>query len=219
MQSRLHILLLLALCLVLATSACSRRPRSTADVPRSLSQSYAVSVAPFTQPINTSQLITGHIPDNQGRIADEQLPSLDRQFQSLLTAETKRQYTFINALDLPKDLTKFHSSEQPQALPLWVAYGKKQKAQLLLVPQVLDWHEREGSNAGVTQSAHVRVEFFLINIATGTVVDRSVYEEKQEGLVDNLLNVGSFIKRKGQWVTAEQLSIEGMRKAVKDLGL
>jgi len=219
MQSRLHILLLSALCLLLVAGACSRRPTSAADVPRVISPSYSISVAPFTQPINASQLITGHIPENQGRIPDQQLPSLDRQFQTVLTTATKRQFKFLNAIDLPRDLTRFHSSEQPQALPLWVAYGKKQGAQLLLVPQVLDWNEREGSKAGVTQPAHVRVEFFLINVAAGTLMSRSVFEERQEGLVDNLLNVGSFIKRHGQWVTAEELSVDGMRKAVKDLGL
>lgn len=219
MQSRLHIMLLLALCLILAVGACSRRTRSAADVQRTLPPSYAVSVAPFTQPINASQLITGHIPENQGRVADEQLPALDRQFRSVLSAGSKRHYRFTNALDLPADLTRFHSSEQPQALPVWVAYGKKHNAQMLLVPQVLNWNEREGSNAGVTRSAHVRIEFFLINIATGSIANRSVFEEKQEGLVDNLLNVHSFIKRKGQWITAEELSVEGMRKALKDLGL
>ena len=219
MQSRLRMLLLPALCLLMIACACSRRPSSTADVPRVISPSYVISVAPFTQPINASQLIAGHIPDNQGRIADEQLPSLDRRFQTVLNAGAKRQYKFINAIDLPKDLTRFHSSEQPQALPLWVAYGKKQGAQLLLVPQVLDWHERQGSKAGVTQPAHVRVEFFLINIANGNVMSRSVFEEQQEGLVDNLLNVGTFFKRHGQWVTAEDLSEDGMRKAVKDMGL
>ena len=137
----------------------------------------------------------------------------------MLNAGSKRQYKFINTVDLPKDLTRFHSSEQPQALPLWIAYGKKQGAQLLLVPQVLDWHEREGSTAGVTQPAHVRVEFFLINVANGLVMSRSVFEERQEGLVDNLLNVGTFFKRRGQWVTAEELSEDGMHKAVKDMGL
>ncbi|WP_374288790.1 hypothetical protein [Desulfovibrio desulfuricans] len=219
MQSRLRILLLPALCLLVIACACSRRPTSTADVPRVISPSYVISVAPFTQPINTSQLITGHIPENQGRIADEMLPSLDRRLQSVLTADTKRQYKFINAIDLPRDLTRFHSSEQPQALPLWIAYGKKQGAQLLLVPQVLDWHEREGSTAGVTEPAHVRVEFFLINIANGYVMSRSVFEERQEGLADNLLNVGTFFKRHGQWVTAEELSVDGMHKAVKDMNL
>ena len=212
-------LLLPALCLLLIACACSRRPTSTADVPRVISPSYAISVAPFTQPINASQLITGHIPEDQGRIADEILPSLDRRFHDVLSADSKRQYKFINTIDLPKDLTRFHSSEQPQALPLWVAYGKKQGAQLLLVPQVLDWHEREGSSAGVTQPAHVRVEFFLINVANGYVMSRSVFEERQEGLVDNLLNVGTFFKRHGQWVTAEELTVDGMHKAVKDMGL
>ena len=219
MQSRLRMLLLPALCLLMIACACSRRPSSTADVPRVISPSYVISVAPFTQPINASQLITGHIPDNQGRIADEQLPSLDREFRSVLTTDSKRQYKFIDTIDLPKDLTRFHSSEQPQALPLWVAYGKKQGAQLLLVPQILDWHERQGSTAGVTDPAHVRVEFFLINVASGYVMSRSVFEEKQEGLANNLMNVGTFFKRRGKWVTAEELTIDGMHKAVKDMGL
>ena len=131
MQSRLRMLLLPALCLMLIACACSRRPTSTADVPRVISPSYVISVAPFTQPINASQLITGRIPDNQGRIADEQLPSLDRRFRNVLTTDSKRQFKYIDTIDLPRDLTRFHSSEQPQALPLWIAYGKKQGAQLL----------------------------------------------------------------------------------------
>ena len=137
----------------------------------------------------------------------------------MLTTDSKRQFKYIDTIDLPRDLTRFHSSEQPQALPLWIAYGKKQGAQLLLVPQILDWHERQGSTAGVTEPAHVRVEFFLINVANGSIMSRSVFEEKQEGLVDNLMNVGTFFKRRGQWVTAEELTEDGMRKAVKDMGL
>ena len=111
MQSRLRMLLLPALCLILIACACSRRPTSTADVPRVISPSYVISVAPFTQPINASQLITGRIPDNQGRIADEQLPSLDRRFRNVLTTDSKRQFKYIDTIDLPRDLTRFHSSE------------------------------------------------------------------------------------------------------------
>lgn len=219
MQTRLNVLLLVVLSLVLALGACSKRPRSTADVPRNLSASYTITVAPFTQPINTSQLIMGRIPENQGRAPEDMLMALDMRMRHVLTTDTNRQYKFIGLRTLPKDLTTFHSSEQPQALPRWIEYGKKQGAQVLLIPQVLDWHEREGSTAGVTQSAHVRVEFFLLRVDTGSIMDRSVFEEKQLGLTENLLNVGSFLKRKGQWVNAEDLTVEGMRKAVKDLGL
>ena len=219
MQSRLRMLLLPALCLLMIACACSRRPSSTADVPRVISPSYVISVAPFTQPINASQLIMWRIPEDQGRVPEDMLTSLDMQLRRTLTTETNRQYKFISMRTLPKDLTTFHSSEQPQALPRWIEYGKKQGAQVLLIPQVLDWHEREGSTAGVTQSAHVRIEFFLLRVDTGSIMDRSVFEEKQLGLSENLLNMGSFLKRKGQWVTAEDLSVESMRKAVKDLGL
>ena len=63
------------------------------------------------------------------------------------------------------------------------------------------------------------MEFFLLKVDDGTLMNRSIFEEKQVGLTENLLTVGSFFKRKGAWVTAEDLSVDGMRKAIKDLGL
>ena len=84
---------------------------------------------------------------------------------------------------------------------------------------MLNWHQREGSRAGVTRPAHVRVEFFLINIQQGTVQERSVYDVEQSGLTSNLLEIGDFLKRKGGWATADELAREGMLKAVKDLML
>lgn len=214
-----RLFLLLALSLALAAAACSRRPRSTADVPRSISQAYTVTVAPFTQPIDTGQLIAGILPDPQGRINARDLPDLDQRLRTILSTETRHRYKFITASDRPLDLTLFHAAGQPQGLPFWLAYGRRMGADLLLVPQVLDWHERQGSKAGVTQSAHVRVEFFLLNIPQKALMGRSVFEEKQEGLVNNLLNVGAFIKRRGQWVSAAQLSEDGMRRAARELGL
>lgn len=212
-------LLPLLLCLSLVLFACARRPSSTADVPRLLSQSYRVSVAPFTQPLNPGQLITGQLPDGQGAIPPDELLLLDMDLREALQANTGRTYFFIPRQNLYQELNYEHSTSQPDALARWLAFGKKHDAQLLLIPMVLNWHEREGSQAGVTSSAHVRVEFFLLNIATGDMLGRSTFEEKQVGLIDNLLGVADFFKRKGQWVTARQLAQEGMEKAIRELGL
>ncbi len=65
----------------------------------------------------------------------------------------------------------------------------------------------------------MRVEFYLVNINDQNAINRSIFEEKQVGLVDNLLGVADFVRRKGQWVTAQDLAVDGMAKAVKDLGL
>lgn len=214
---RLFTLALAALFLTLC--ACSRQPAGTAEVPRHISASLRISVAPFTQPLNNGQLIAGQIPEFQGRIAPDALAALDMKLRELLITTTKRQYSFIPQQELPAGLVNAHSTGQPGALQRWLEYGREHGVQYLLVPQVLDWHERQGSSAGVTQSAHVRVEFFLINVSGGELGNRSIYEEKQVGLTENLLTVGQFFKRKGAWVSAETLAVDGMKKAVKDLGL
>lgn len=213
--------LLLLLLILTATGlyACSRQPRGTAEIPRLLPTSYRIAVAPFTQPRNPYHLISGQIPENQGLIAHDELLALDRSLKNVLLSDTKRAYDFIPRKNLPVNWSEARSAGQPGALGRWLAYGKQEGAEYLLIPQILDWHEREGSEAGVTSSAHIRVEFYLLNIAREGVQDRSIFEEKQVGLIDNLLTVGEFVKRRGQWVTAQELTVDGMRKAIKDLGL
>ena len=98
MHNRLNILLLIILSFVLVLGACSKRPRSTADVPRNLSGTYSITVAPFTQPVNASQLIMGRIPEDQGRIPEDMLTSLDMQLRRVLTTDTNRQYKFISQM-------------------------------------------------------------------------------------------------------------------------
>ncbi|GFH62787.1 MAG: conserved hypothetical protein [Candidatus Desulfovibrio kirbyi] len=211
------LLLLIVLCLPLGCKSA----RPTSEAPRGVATGYTITVAPFTQPVTTSQLITGIIPEHQGRIPVDMLASLDIKLRELLAGDQKHRYSFAwpTRQHPLQDITRFHNSEQPQALPLWVAYGKKLGADALLIPQVIDWRERQGSSAGVTESAQVRVEFFLLKVSDATIVNRSIFEEKQMGLADNLLTVGNFLKRHGTWVTASELAADGMAKAIKDMNL
>lgn len=205
--------------LLLSVCACSRYPTSTADIPRHISQNYKISVAPFTQPQNSGELISGQIPEPQGKIPQDDLLLLDRDLRDLLMTTTKRQYNFIPAVNMHQDLSLDHATTQPSGLSRWIAFGKKYKAEYLLVPLIINWHEREGSQAGVQKSAHARVEFFLLNVPQGTIVERSIFEEKQVGLADNLLGMADFVRRKGQWVSSRQLAHESMQAAIRDLGL
>lgn len=217
MKNRFLWILCALLSLLVLTGGCNRKPASTADVPRSLSHQYKIAVAPFTQPRDISQLIMGQLPQPQALAARDVLIAQDRQLRDVLYTTTKRSYDFLPR-PLP-DLKRFHTSERPQALPLWVEYARKTSADILFIPQVLTWRDRQGSAAGVTEPAHVRLEFFLLNIKEGNIIGHSVYEVEQQGLTENLLNVGDFFKRQGKWVTAEELAREAMIKAVKDLNL
>ena len=161
----------------------------------------------------------GQLPEPQGHIDGSHLAILDNRLQTALRErKNSRRYAFVASGALPK-ISSGYSANQPQALPILAAFAAKSGTDFLLVPQVIDWHEREGSRAGVTRPAHVKVEFYLISAKHGTVANRSVYEEEQTGLADNLLNMGDFFRRKGGWVTATELAEEGIRKAIKDFGL
>ena len=219
MKNRFLGILCALLSLLVLTGGCNRKPASTADVPRSLSHQYKIAVAPFTRPRDISQLIMGQLPQPQALAARDVLIAQDRQLRDVLYTTTKRAYDFLPRTRPLPDLKRFHTSERPQALPLWVEYARKTSADILFIPQVLTWRDRQGSAAGVTEPAHVRLEFFLLNIKEGNIIGHSVYEVEQQGLTENLLNVGDFFKRQGKWVTAEELAREAMIKAVKDLNL
>lgn len=219
MKNRFLWILCALLSLLVLTGGCNRKPASTADVPRSLSHQYKIAVAPFTQPRDISQLIMGQLPQPQALAARDVLIAQDRQLRDVLYTTTKRSYDFLPRTRPLPDLKRFHTSERPQALPLWVEYARKTSADILFIPQVLTWRDRQGSAAGVTEPTHVRLEFFLLNIKEGNIIGHSVYEVEQQGLTENLLNVGDFFKRQGKWVTAEELAREAMIKAVKDLNL
>lgn len=211
----------LALCLVLFTCvallpACqSRLLNPPTEKHSSVPHDLRLGVASFVQPLNTSQLITGMLPEHQGRVPVNAFIAVDNQLRADLG---QRPYTWIPVREAAPTAT-LHDSATPQALPQWIAFARQHKVELLLVPYIIDWQQREGSGVGVTHPAYVKVEFYLIDARQGRLIRRSTFEERQVGLADNLLTVGAFVKRKGAWVTAEDLTREAIAKAVKELGL
>ena len=221
-MSRSIQVLLLALVGLFLIAGCQQKPRSTAEVPRVLNPRYSLAVMPFSQPTDSCELILGHLPENQGCIPPEQTMLLDADLQALLQGhQNGRDISFATSLPdfLLRKGTSFHTSGEPQALEGWAKFARQTGKDFVLVPYVINWHERDGGPAGVTRPASVHVEFYLIRSDTGTIHEFQVFNETQEGLTSNLLNVGEFIKRKATWVTARELAREGMTLMLSRMGL
>lgn len=208
---------MMLLCCLLTLPACQRRAPAPAESLAAVPLNAKVGVAAFTQPLTTSELIAGVLPEKQGRAPEDVFPQLDAFLRGAL-GSAKRMYVWLpKRVDGPGNI--YHDSATPMALSQWVAFGRQFGVDLLLTPQIINWSQREGSAAGVTNSAHVRAEFFLIDVKKGRVLRRSIFEEKQVGLADDILRAGNFFRRGGAWVTAEELAREAALKAVKELGL
>lgn len=215
---------LLSLLLCIGLWACQK---SVAPHPLEHS-ALTVGVAPFVQPLTRVDLLAGFIPDPQGRATPEQLAALDSMFEKKLRSRAVN-FRFLSRTGLPS-VPVLDEQGRRSALATWLDYARRQKVNLLVLPMLLDWQERQGGDMGVTSPAAVSMDVFLLDTRDASaralpgggeipVVQRSHYAETQEALASNLLGIGEFFKRKGKWVTAEALCGEGMDKAVLELGL
>ncbi len=215
-RSFLHIVFVtILLCLSVFLLACQKSPKTQEEALSQIPQNAKVGLVPFTQPLTVGNLLEGNLPANQGQISSEERQKLDSMLDFALFE--KQRYVKSIPLPLAHKSTQFAASPTPAALPYWVRYGRGYGVDFLLIPQVLIWHERHGGRAGVSDSAHVRTEIFLLDMHSGHIYARSIFEEKQLSLLEDMTKVGTFFKRGGSWVTAQELAQEAITKALQEL--
>ncbi|MFH1915134.1 MAG: hypothetical protein ABIK45_12785 [Pseudomonadota bacterium] len=207
----------LALCLVLLVTAGCGTPQRTAAIPRPEGK---LAVAGFTNPIYNWQLLAGYLEEEGMAVPDGTLSALDSVL--IDTLHRHQVYDFItpDSLIPCQDVVVFEESGMPKlsAWKYWLGVGKCIQADVLLVPQVTHWREREGTTSGVTTAASVALDFFLIDVKNERMT-RARFEETQVGLLENLFTARKFADRGGAWVTATRLASDGIEEKLTELGL
>jgi hypothetical protein len=88
--------------------------------------------------------------------------------------------------------------------------GKKLEADFILIGYVFRFEERIGSSLGVERPASVSFDLHLFRLRDEKMVWLGKFDEIQRPLTENLLKIGSFIRRKASWLSAEGLASVGM---------
>jgi TolB-like protein len=115
---------------------------------------------------------------------------------------------------LPPSMKK-QFEEKP--LPSAIQIGKELNVDFILVGYLFRFEERIGSRIGVTKPASVGFDVHLLRVRDGKRVWDGKFDETQQALSENLLKIGSFVRRKASWLTAEELSSVGMDEMLKRL--
>ena len=211
---RIAIWLLMLLLVVSAGCGSEQKKMPAAQLP-----DVRIAVVGAVVPMGTTDLLAGFIPEHREVPSQKALMEFDEDLMRTLSSETRRKYDFISP-GLGADPTVKRFPKQNGALAYWTEIGKKNGMDVLILPQILHWKERQGSAAGVREAAAINISTYLIDVrGKGVLLSRSVYNEQQMGLSSNLLQFDSFVKRGGRWVTARELSGEAMKKLIEDFGL
>lgn len=201
-----------ALVLLLACAACVRD-----TVSFHLEQGQRVGIAGFYQPASTSELLAGYVPAGAGQVDGLILAQLDNDFAQILRSSTDRTYVGTEkSYQCAKDT---RSVRTDSAFDFWLTVGKCMNVDVIIVPQLQAWQERDGGELGAMRPATVVMDFFLLDVKKQLLLARSRFDETQQALSSNLLDIGKYINRGGKWISAEELAREGITKAVRELGL
>jgi hypothetical protein len=96
-----------------------------------------------------------------------------------------------------------------------VQFGKELAVDFIFVGNVFRFEERIGSRIGVDKPASVGFDVHLLRVKDGKRVWDGKFDETQQALSENLLKIGSFVRRGGAWLKAEELSSVGMDEMLK----
>ncbi len=98
-----------------------------------------------------------------------------------------------------------------------IQIGKKLNMDYIFVGYLFRFEERIGSSIGAEKPASVGFDVHLIRLRDEKIVWEGRFDETQKPLSENLFKIGSFVRRKASWLTAEELSSVGMDEMLKKL--
>jgi hypothetical protein len=135
--------------------------------------------------------------------------------QKMVTLETFK----ILPLEKVEDAFSKKDKGQFELRPLRssIQLGKELDVDFIIVGYLFRFEERIGSRIGADRPASVGFDVHLLRIRDGKRVWDGKFDETQQALSENLLKMGSFVRRKASWLTAEELSSVGMDEMLKRL--
>lgn len=93
--------------------------------------------------------------------------------------------------------------------------GRELEADGIILGYVYRYRERKGYSYSAETPASVAFEIHLIRVSDGAIVWRGIFDKTQTSLMEDILQISSFFKEGGKWVTVKELTAEGMEEVLK----
>ena len=127
-----------------------------------------------------------------------------------LTADILRQHS--NAVILVQDRTINHGAEQIPERQIITRAGQSVGADAVLTGYIYRYDDRIGTNLAVRSPASVALSVHLIRVVDGVDLWSGYVDETQQSLAEDLFKASDFFRRKGRWVTADEMADAGLEQ-------
>ena len=155
--------------------------------------------------------------------ADESLKQIERyltiSLYDALVAETDYMPD-VELLPLKKsdeEYLKFRSGK-PKIYyrDIAIDVGRILGADSVMIGTVSEYSERSGSEWAIESPTTVSFDVEVLSTKDGKTIWETSFTETQQPLFDNLFEIKKFVKRKGKWISADEMAKEGARRTAKE---
>ena len=100
---------------------------------------------------------------------------------------------------------------------VYMQIGKALSTEGVLAGHVYRWRERQGTDYAASQPASVAFDLYLMSAVDGVILWKARFDKTQISLSENVLDLQTFLKAKGRWMTADELAEIGLAGFVEAL--
>ena len=93
--------------------------------------------------------------------------------------------------------------------------GRALYADAMIVGHVYRFKDRVGTRYSVDSPASVAFDIHLIDVSKGNILWVGHFDETQRTLSENLFKIGTFLQRKGSWITAEEMAVSAIEDVLR----
>ncbi len=95
------------------------------------------------------------------------------------------------------------------------ASGHRAGADVVMIGHMYRFRERVGKKFAVETPASVAFDVHMIRVSDGRLLWTGYLDETQRSLSENLFNIGMFLEREGQWVTAQEMAAKALKYVMR----
>jgi hypothetical protein len=95
--------------------------------------------------------------------------------------------------------------------------GESLSVDAFLAGHVFRWQGRIGTDFSVSRPASVAFELALFAVADGSLLWKGRFDKTQASLTENILDLTTFLKGKGRWMSTEDLAKIGLSELAERL--
>lgn len=98
---------------------------------------------------------------------------------------------------------------------LLIQSGRESGADAVMYGYVYRYRGRKGFAYGTDQAASVAFAVHLISVRDGSLIWKGTFDKTQRSLMENVFHFSAFYKERGRWLTAGELTEEGVLELLK----